>query len=123
MPVAGLERKTNPVLVDLIVELRKASQSANAPIWSDVADRLERPARLWPQVNVEKCGAVAQTGEIVLVPGKVLSTGEARQGLKVAAFAFSENARQKIEAAGGQCLAINALVKMAPNGKGVRIIQ
>jgi large subunit ribosomal protein L18e len=123
MPVAGLERKTNPVLVDLIVELRKASQQSKAPIWEDVAERLERPARLWPQVNVEKVAAISDGADVVLVPGKVLSTGEPKKGLKVAAFAFSENARQKIEAAGGKCLSISEALKLVPGGKGVRIIQ
>jgi large subunit ribosomal protein L18e len=123
MAVAGLERKTNPILVDLIVELRKASQSTGSDIWSDIADRRERPARLWPQVNVDQCSDVGLNNEIVLVPGKVLSTGTPKKGLKVAAFAFSENARQKIEAAGGQCLNILDVVKQSPNGKGVRILQ
>lgn len=123
MPVAGLERKTNPVLVDLIVELRKASQSNGSALWSDIADRLERPARLWPQVNVDKCSDVGLNNEIVLVPGKVLSTGTAKKGLTVAAFSFSENARQKIESAGGKCLSILDALKQAPNGKGVRILQ
>lgn len=123
MPVAGLERKTNPVLVDLIVELRKAAHASNHALWGDIADRLERPARLWPQVNIDKCGAVVNDGEIALVPGKVLSTGTPKKGLKVAAFAFSENARQKITAAGGQCLTIQEVLKVASNGRGVRIVQ
>ena len=123
MPIAGLERKTNPILVDLIVELRKASQSTGADIWRDVAERLERPARLWPQINVEKCAALAGAETIVLVPGKVLSTGDAPKGLRVAAFHFSENARQKIVAAGGKCLSIADVVKLAPSGQGVRIVQ
>jgi large subunit ribosomal protein L18e len=123
MPVAGLERKTNPVLVDLIVELRKASNASESNVWGDIADRLERPARLWPQVNVDKCSDVGLANEVVVVPGKVLSTGTPKKGLKVAAFSFSENARQKIEAAGGQCLSILDVVKQSPNGKGVRILQ
>ena len=57
------------------------------------------------------------------MPGKVLSTGDAVKGLKVAAFAFSENARQKIESSGGKCLSISDAVKLVPTGKGVRIIQ
>ncbi|HEX9816374.1 MAG TPA: uL15 family ribosomal protein, partial [Candidatus Thermoplasmatota archaeon] len=79
--------------------------------------------RLWPQVNVEKVGAVFEGASVVLVPGKVLSTGDPIKGLKVAAFAFSENARQKITAAGGKCLSISDAVKLVPSGKGVRIIQ
>jgi large subunit ribosomal protein L18e len=123
MAVAGLERKTNPLLVELIVELRKAAQTTGAGLWTDIADRLERPAKLWPQVNVDKVSGLAHDDEIVLVPGKVLSTGEPKKGLKVAAFNFSENARQKIMSAGGQCLAIQDVVRMSPKGRGVRIVQ
>lgn len=122
MPVAGLERKTNPQLVELIVELRKVAATTKVDLWADVADRLARSSKLWAQVNVEKVGQVINAGEIALVPGKVLSTGAAAQGIKVAAFSFSEFARQKIEKAGGKCLSIQDALKMAPQGRGVRIV-
>lgn len=122
MPVAGLERKTNPQLVELILELRKVAATTEAPIWADIADRLTGSSKNWAQVNVEKLGSVLNEGEIALVPGKVLSTGEAKKGLKVAAFSFSEFAREKIEKSGGKCLSIHDALKIAPKGKGVRII-
>lgn len=122
MPVAGLERKTNPQLVELIQELRRVAATTSAPIWADIADRLARPSKVWAQVNVEKVGSVCAAGEIALVPGKVLSTGAASKGLKVAAFNFSEFARKKIEEAGGKCLTIGEAVKLAPKGQGVRIV-
>lgn len=122
MPVAGLERKTNPQLVELILELRKTAATTGVDLWGDIAERLSKPARLWAQVNVEKVGIVASNNEIALVPGKVLSTGSPRPGLKVAAFAFSENARDKITKSGGQCLTIHDALKLAPKGQGVRIV-
>lgn len=122
MPVAGLERKTNPQLVELILELRRAAATHDAPLWTDIADRLTGSSKLWAQVNVEKLGAVLENAEIALVPGKVLSTGTAPQGVQVAAFAFSEFARKKIAEAGGRCLTIQDAVKLAPNGRGVRIV-
>jgi ribosomal protein L18E len=39
----------------------------------------------------------------------------------VAAFAFSNEARNKIHSAGGKALTISDLVKAHPKGKGVRI--
>ena len=122
MPVAGLERKTNPQLVELILELRRVASTTGADIWADVADRLAKPAKLWYQVNVAKVGDVTGDGETALVCGKVLSTGSPRKGLRVAAFAFSEFARQKIEEAGGKCLTIDELVKQSPKGQGVRLV-
>ncbi len=122
MPVAGLERKTNPQLVELITELRKVAATTDVGLWREIADRLASPARLWAQVNVDKVSAVVNDNEIALVPGKVLSTGNPKKGLKVAAIHFSENARQKIEQAGGQCLSIADALKLSPKGQGVRIV-
>lgn len=122
MSVAGLERKTNPHIVELIQELRKVAATTSTPIWAAVAERLSAPNKTWAQVNVGKVGEVLQKGEIALVPGKVLSTGDAAQGVKVAAVNFSEFARQKITKAGGQCLSIQEVVKLAPKGQGVRIV-
>lgn len=122
MPDAGVARKTNPQLVELILELRKVAATTGVDIWKDVADRLSKPARLWTQINVEKIGNVVQTGETALVCGKVLSTGTPLKGLQVAAFAFSEFARKKIEDSGGRCLTIPDVVKQSPKGQGVRIV-
>jgi len=122
MPVAGLERKTNPQLVELILELRQVAASQQSDLWSDIADRLEKPNRLWAQVNLDRLGVALQQNEIALVPGKVLSTGTPTRGIKVAAVNFSENARAKIQQVGGQCLTLRELAKMAPKGKGVRIV-
>jgi large subunit ribosomal protein L18e len=122
MPVAGLERKTNPQLVELILELRRVAHQHESGLWTDIAERLSRPHRLWAQVNLDRLGLALQQDEIALVPGKVLSTGTPARGLKVAAVNFSENARAKIEQAGGKCLSIQELTKLAPKGQGVRII-
>lgn len=122
MPIADVERKTNPQLRELIIELRRVGATTPAPLYRDLAARLSASNRQWAQVNVGKVSDVVQEGEIGLVPGKVLSSGEPKQGLKVAAVNFSAFARQKIEKAGGQCLSIQQLVQQAPQGKGVRIV-
>jgi large subunit ribosomal protein L18e len=122
MPVAGLERKTNPQVVELITELRRLAAATQSGLWADIADRLAKPNRLWAQVNLDKLVTTLATGEVALVPGKVLSTGTPGSGLKVAAVHFSENARAKIEKAGGQCLSILELAQKAPKGQGVRIV-
>lgn len=122
MPVAGLERKTNPQLVELIVELRRMAALAQSDLWADIAERLAKPNRLHAQVNLDKLASTLLAGETAIVPGKVLSTGTPAKGLKVAAVNFSENARQKIEQAGGACITILDLAKSAPKGQGVRIV-
>jgi len=55
------------------------------------------------------------------VPGKVLGTGELNKKITVAAYTFSEQAVQKINAK-GKCLSIKELVEKNPKGNKVRIM-
>ena len=58
----------------------------------------------------------------MLVPGKVLGSGEISGGQTVAAFSFSDVAKTKIAASGGRTLSIRELMDENPKGKGVRIL-
>ncbi len=115
--------KSNPNLVDLIKHLKDASRENEAPVWRDIALRLEGPARHWAEVNVGKLNRFASDGEIVVVPGKLLGAGQIEKKLTVAAFRFSGQAREKIEKAGGKNVSIEQLVKENPAGAKVRIMR
>jgi len=115
-------RKTNPVLINLIKELKKKSFENDAPIWKDIAERLERPSKNWAEVNLDKIEKYVNENEIALVPGKVLSPGELTKKITIAACSFSQKAREKIEKAGGRCVSISELIEENPKGKNVRII-
>ena len=58
----------------------------------------------------------------VLVPGKLLGSGDVSGKPSVAAYRVSSGARLKIEAAGGRVMTIRELMDENPNGKGVRIL-
>ncbi len=119
---------TNIELRKLIRTLEKASREHGARIWADVARRLARPRRARAEVNVGKIDGLARRGviqedETVLVPGKVLGGGLITVPVRVAAWRFSESARKKIEAAGGECMTIEELLEENPKGSNVRIIE
>lgn len=122
MSQKGVLRKTNPELIALVESLRTVGREQGAPIWRDIAHRLERPARLWAEVNVSKLEFVVREGETAVVPGKVLSAGHITRPVNVAAFKFSAQAREKITAAGGKCLSIGELVEQNTKGAKCRII-
>ncbi len=115
-------RKENPSLVRLAIELRKGARSHAAPIWSAVADRLERPRHQVVPVNVGQLERLAKAGETIVVPGKVLAEGRLAKALTVGAFAFSEEAREKIRAAGGTAVSLSEVIKAHPKGTGVRLL-
>ena len=61
-------------------------------------------------------------GVTVLVPGKLLGSGEVSAKHDVAAYSVSAGAREKIEAAGGRILSLAELMNENPNGSGVYIL-
>lgn len=114
--------KTNPHLQQVVRELREVSREADAPIWRDVAERLERTRKNWSEVNLSRLNRYAEKGEQIVVPGVVLATGEITTPLTVAAFRTSGAAQKKIEAAGGRAMTLLQLAVQNPKGSGVRIM-
>ncbi len=110
---------TNPNLKDLIRELKTLSAKENVKIWKAVAKNLEKPARRKKVVNIFKINKYTRDGETAVVPGKVLSLGELKKNIKVAAFQFSDAAKEKIK----NMMSIQQLIKENPKGKRVRIIK
>lgn len=115
-------RKTNPNLVTLIQHLKDAGRANGAPVWRDIALRLEGPMSNWAEVNIGKIERYAAENEIVVIPGKLLGAGEISKKVTVAAFRSSGQAREKIEKAGGKNVSIEDLVASNPKGAKVRIM-
>jgi len=114
--------KTDPGIVSLISDLKRWSRENDAPIWRDIAKRLERPGRVWAEVNLSRIALHVGKGETIIVPGKVLGAGDLDKPVNVATVRASKQARDKIAAAGGSVMTIPELVKSNPKGTGVRIM-
>ena len=122
MPQSNVATKSNPALVSLIHDLKRQAQQQDAPVWKDVARRLEGPTRQRITVNLSTLERNLGERETAIVPGKVLSAGTLTKPVTVAAYAFSEGAKAKVTKAGGTCLTIPELAKQNPKGAKVRII-
>jgi len=115
-------RATNPELVKLVRFLKKQGRENNAEIWRATAEILSKPRRRRIALNLSRLNRHTQKNDVVVVPGKVLGTGVVNHPVTVAAFAFSEKAKEKILAARGKCLSIIDLIKKNPKGSNVKII-
>lgn len=120
--MAKKNTKTNPILIALIHELKKQANENDAPIWKDIALRLEKPSRNWPEVNLDRISKYTDEKETALIPGKVLSTGDLTKKVSIAAWSFSEKSQEKIKKAGGKYMSIEELLKSNPKGKDIRIL-
>lgn len=116
-------KSQNPELLKLIRCLKKKATENDVAIWRDVADCLSTSKRQRVAVNISRLNRHTKEKETVVVPGKVLGAGRLEHPLVVAAFAFSDEARQKITHAKGKCLPISDLVEDNPKGSNVRIME
>lgn len=80
--------------------------------------RFKKGARVTPEALVE-AGLIKSTRR----PVKILGRGELKKGLTVRAHAFSENARRKIEDAGGKAEVLGQEAEALEEGKRERIAK
>ena len=120
--MAKWNTKTNPMLIALIHVLKKEANVNDAPIWKDIAVRLEKPSKNWPEVNLDRISKYTSEKETALIPGKVLSNGDLTKKVTIAAWSFSEKSQEKITKAGGKYMSIEELLKNNPKGKDIRIL-
>ncbi|MFA6887964.1 MAG: 50S ribosomal protein L18e [Candidatus Woesearchaeota archaeon] len=116
------EKKANPELQHLIEKLRHTSAKEGVRIWKSIAITLAASTRKRPVVNISKINRYAQENEIIVIPGKVLASGDLDKAVQVAAYQYSADARAKIEQSKGKALTLLELIEKNPKGKDVRIL-
>ena len=120
MKVTG---RTDPNKISLIRLLKQTGIKNEATIWKQLSEELSVSNRNRVSVNLSHLNRITSAGEDVVVPGKVLGAGILTHKLNVAAENFSETAREKIIAAGGQCLTFEELTTKNPKGTNVRLLK
>ena len=90
----------NQKLQTLIEDLRSTSFEKNIPFWKRIAADLSKSTRNRRAVNLSRINRFTKDGETIIVPGKVLATGELDHKVTIAAWQFSGQAKEKIEKAG-----------------------
>ena len=109
---------TNTNMKELIKEIRTVAIKEKSDFWKRIADELDRPTRARRNVNLNRINKYSKENETIIVPGKVLGTGELDHNVHVVAFSFSEAAISKIKSK----MTIKELLHKNPKGKDVRII-
>lgn len=109
----------------LIRQLEKLSNKTNKAIWEKVSEILRKPRRKRVAVNIGKINRLANDGEIIVVPGRVLGGGFLEKKLTVIAESFSKTAWQKILDNGGKAYTLYDVVSnpsLVEGRKGFKLI-
>ena len=112
-----LQRKIKKDLVNTILAAKKHKN------WLEVAAILSGPRRKKKEANLEELDKKAKEGEILVIPGKVLSLGEINKKIKVVALNFSEKAREKLLKSGCDISYILDEIKKNPEAKKIKILK
>lgn len=112
----------NVQIEGLIQELKKKSIDEKINIWKRIASDLEKPTRARRIVNLYNIDKNSKDNETVLVPGKVLATGNLNKKITIAAYTVSKKAQDKIKESGSNVVSIFELMEKNPKGKNVRIL-
>jgi large subunit ribosomal protein L18e len=106
----------------LIITLEKASRKNDANIWAKVAFYLKKPKRQRGEINLNRLNRIANDGDFLIVPGKVLGIGKASKKFKIAALSFSKTAIASLKKAGIEGISIEKIVAENPKGSNIRLI-
>jgi len=112
-----LEKKKNFELVETIILAKKNKK------WLNIASLLSGPTRNQYSVNLDKIENQTTPGDIIVIPGKVLSLGNVSKKVRVVALGFSEKAREKLLKSNCEIRLLKDEIKDNKEAKGVKIIQ
>jgi large subunit ribosomal protein L18e len=114
---------TNTELNETVRFLKVKARENQAKIWTVIAEQLSRPRSHRAVLNLNHISRASKPDAVVLVPGKVLASGDIKHPVTVGAFQFSHDAKSKIEQAGGMCIGIRDFVAKYPKGSNVQVLR
>ena len=112
----------NQVVMQMAKELKQASTKNDAPIWSKLAKLALKTSVSRRVVNLTKINEMTKDNAVIVVPGKVLGTGNVSHKITLSCFSISNSAAKKIIESGGTIISFSEMIKKFPTGKGVIII-
>ena len=70
---------TNQLVIQMVKVLKGASKKNNAPIWSRLAELALKPSSARRTINIGQIDKFVKDNDVIVVPGKVLGTGNIGQ--------------------------------------------
>ncbi len=113
----------NPELKRTIQSLRAASRGGGPAIWAALADELDKPKRRRDAINLSRIDRHTEAGDLVAVPGKVLASGSLTHPVTIAAYSFSEGAKEKILFAEGRAISLITLLTDRVEPSKIKILK
>ena len=90
--------------------------------WRNVSEFLQKARSNRVTVNLGKIDVFTDDKDTILVPGKVLSSGDLTHSVTISAFSCSKKARKKIIKSGAEFILIEDLLKQNPTETKIKLL-
>lgn len=113
----NLKKKTNPALLEAI------SLALKQKNWLPLAKILSSSTRKFSSINLEEIEKKTSAGDIVVIPGKVLSSGDITKKIRISSLGISKSALEKLKKTKSEAVSISDEIKKNPKASGIKIIK
>ncbi|MBX4212122.1 50S ribosomal protein L18e [Candidatus Pacearchaeota archaeon] len=114
---ARMHRKTNPSLAETILMAHKNKG------WNEVAKLISTSTRNHSSVNLSDIDKNTKEGDTVIIPGKVLGSGNLTKKVRICSLAISESAKEKLKETKSEYVSIAEEIKINSKAQGIKIIR
>ena len=112
-----IPRKGDSYIVDTLFLAK------NSKKWQNIAQIVSGSRRKYSAVNLDRIEKESSDRNIIIVPGKVLGSGNLTKKLRICALYFSKSAINKIKQSKGEAVKIIDEIKKNPNAEGVKLLR
>jgi large subunit ribosomal protein L18e len=108
---------TNKETKSIAIMLERHGRKSRKKIFTEISEKLLKPSRKRACVNIFKLNEIAKTvgDKVLVVPGKVLASGDVEKKIEVACLSCSASAKKKIESMNGKVIRLKEITGISPN--------
>ncbi len=111
------KRKTN-------VEFRKTIEEASQhQKWHEIVKILSGSTRYHSSVNLFEIDKISKEGDILIIPGKILSKGELTKKVRICGLGISKATKEKLKKSKSEFVQLLDEIKKNPKAEGIKIIR
>lgn len=112
-----LRKKTNPEFAETI---HLGTKNKN---WIKIAQILSGPTKKYSSINLFEIDKKSTPGDIIIIPGKVLSKGDLTKKIRICALSISKEAKEKLKSTKSEFVLLKEEIKKNPKAEGVKMIR
>lgn len=109
--------KTNPQIIEAV----RLGLKQNA--WHSIAQAVSNSTKHYSSVNLKEIDRQTKMGDIVIIIGKVLSSGSITKKIRICALGISESAKKKLADSKSEFASIADEIKKNPKAQGIKLIR